>query len=784
MLPFFLIILLITALLFAAVGGAEAGVVWQIRDMYFCRGDLFRSVKYKGPVSVVDVPADGKVHELMHGLRFMDLEKDEFLIEFGKVSEGVTWELGASPLDNRKDWLSLLKGKGGGKHKIKLSKIGLPKWAQIDMVLRVRAEKPESTMEILRWAVLTSKPVRFAKDHEQARQQLKKATPLERGITPHWNPKIGGFVCACNYTHPEHYNYWLEDNGEQLWSFGNYPMMMNLYGKGLRDLIVDHCRHGAPVRRVNDQPLSANPYLKNGQFHFDTGLLDVNGNLSENPHVDLHHSVYEAHGLLASLGGFFASYKGADGAGELLLAKPSRFGADYNTPADNNTRLTLEGEDSAVKATFTIDIFRARATVEAKVSNKGRLKVSDIEAGFVLRECERYYKKPLNSVKEFGDVAILYSEQPKLEDCNIVRLAGPAVKGLEITRKDGNIQSASVSAGLKTELVPGAETSMKLCDVNAGSTSFAPKIDNYKDVDFEDADISLSYVGTYALLGLATYSYRFPEDKEARDTVDTMIDNFLAARDRARDRELGYLLWVLSLYGRGKDAAEIARLLEQRTEGKKFNSLDGSAVCMGLRSVGRWDLADKIGNEIDPLWEEGVAPPTDLVGLAAMQSPATAERAYLQLSRSLWMVYWDTPEGVTTHNNRSVEEGPQETNCYLLVALDEMSRLYGGIVPIRLNWFKRSLITGMSFDAATGEWRLAMTDSDEVDIFTHFRKPNRILWNRQALAKSKWRYSSETGVIYITGLEGKGELSLTVDGDPPKDDPSWPPIDFLGLKMR
>ena len=75
-----------------------------------------------------------------------------------------------------------------------------------------------------------------------------------------------------------------------------------------------------------------------------------------------------------------------------------------------------------------------------------------------------------------------------------------------------------------------------------------------------------------------------------------------------------------------------------------------------------------------------------------------------------------------------------------------------------------------------------MTSANEVDLFTHFRPPKRILWNGAELAPPNWRYGEEMGVIYVTGLSGDGELAVTVHGEPPK--PEWEPIDYVGLGKR
>ncbi|MDO8683104.1 MAG: hypothetical protein Q7N50_06450, partial [Armatimonadota bacterium] len=491
------------------------------------------------------------------------------------------------------------------------------------MTLQIQSDKP-GKMEIIRWAIEAPGINKSAKQHANAQKILAHANPLERGMIPHWNYDVGSFVCAYNPTHPENYNFWLEDEGELLWSLGNYPKMMKLYGKGLRDFIVKYSKFGAPVRKVNTQPLAANMFLKDG-FYIDTGLLTVDGNLSEDPHVNIHHSVYEAHGLLASLGNFFVSYQKEDGStAKIDFAKPSISTIEYGAIKQDNSLLIIESNGSAVSAEFVINVYRGRVTVKVNVTNKGKTPLRNVTAGFDLRDCNHYFMKPLNKFAPFGNVAILYADDPLLENCTIVRLAGPAARHVVPQfNKENIIERATASTIISRKLSPGLKASSKLADVNAGSACFADKIEMYKDVDLNNADISMSYVATYALLGLATYSYRYPEDKEAREVTDRMIENFLRVRDRLRDRELAYLLWTLNLLDRDKDANEIADLVEQRAEGhEKIQMLDGAAMGMGLRCVGRWDAADNVTEKIKDVYKWGVAPATEFLGSGALQSPA------------------------------------------------------------------------------------------------------------------------------------------------------------------
>ena len=779
----YLLLLLFTIPSLAFANNDGHHTLWQVRDMIFCGGNPLNT-KFDGNKSTVTIPGDNSALSLTHTIRYINLAKDDFILEFGKVSPWINWELHAVPAGNPRHARTLIKGTGGGTYRAPLSRLGYPRWIWVDMQLQISADKP-GTMEIMRWAVETDGPDRFAEQHHKAAKKLRHATPLERGLVPHWNPEIGGFVCAYNPTHPEHYNYWLEDEGEMLWSFGNYPKMMELYGKGLRDFIVENTKLGAPVRKINDQPLMANPYLGRGKFWMDTGILTVDGDLSQNPRVNLHNSVYESNGLQAVLGNFFISYQTEDGAtSKIDFTKPSSYKIDYDKPSKDRAQLTIESGDAAANAEFIISISRGRVTLTANITNNGKCPLKNAVAGFDLLDCDRYYKQPLSKSALFDDVLILYADQHRLKDCTIVRLAGPAVKHTEIqTSENGKIKQVTLSADVSKELLPEADASLELAHVNAGSASFADKIEMYKDVDVENADISLSYVCTYPLLGLATYCYRYPKDKEAAEVRDMMIENLLNARDRLWNRELGYLLWVLDLTGRDKDAKEIADFIEKRAEGTTPGPLEGSGMAIGLRRAGHWEAADKICASINQVWDN-VALPTDFLGFGGLQSQSAAKKCYSQFSGNLRIMYWDEPNRLTAHSIRIVEEAPEETQSYTLLVFDLVSRLYGGIVPIRLDCFKNSEITNMSFDEKSREWRAALTKASEIDIFTHFRTPKQISWNGSPLSQDKWKYSKDTGVICITGLDGDGKLALTVNGDPPKDDPAWPPIDYLGLNKR
>lgn len=782
-----MLLISIAALFALAMSESGASVFWQTRDMIHCGGDLRNdgNTIFDGVKSIVSIPGDGQVHTLMHGLRFADYEHDDFVLELGEVSPGIRWEMGGIVLDNGREWRELIKGEGGGTYRVPLKKLGVKNLSPIDVELHVTSDKA-GKMEVLRWAVESDHPQRFDKQHTEADKILKGATPLERGHIPHFNPFIGGFVCACNTTHQEYYNYWLEDEGENLWSLGNYPKMMKLYGKPIRDFIVKYCKAGAPVRRVNDQPLQANVFLTSGKYSIDTGLIVATGDLAKNPAIDVRHAVYETHGLLVSLDGFFLSYKAADGSSRRVdFATPSAYDIKYNAPKKDAAQLVIEAKDGDISGKFVITIFHDRLTLNATATNQSGQAIDDVTAGFEIRNCRKYWKNPLNSIKRLGNVTLLYSEQPMLEECNIVRIAGPAAKSVETHESKGTISGATVSARLSAKLAAGDKKSLKMADINAGATSYSENIEIYKNVDFPEADISMSYVPTYALLGLATYSYRFPEDKEARGVVDLMMDNFFKARTRLNGRDLGYFLWVLDLMGRNKEADEVADMLEKQADGlDEARALNGAGMAIGLRRHGRWEAADKLTLKIKEVWDFGVVPAAEFLGSGALQSPSCIEKAYRQLSFNLSTMYWDAPDKITTHTSRDVEEGPAETQAYTLVALDIISRHFGGITPIRIDRPIKTEITKMGWDEKTAEWTISMIRSKDVDIFTHFRKPTRVLWNGQPLDQSKWNYKQDTGVIYVTGLSGEGELLLTVDGPAPKDDPKWKPIDYLGLEKR
>jgi len=757
---------------------------WETRNVLDTDTDLRKNVTFDGTKSVVKVPGGGKPHRFTRWTRFADLEHDRFVLELGKTSPWIEWEIVRSSQSTPDEWKVLASGRGGGgrTHKVSLAGLGLPSWAMGAHVgVRVRSDK-DGTMEIRRWAIETETPSlgKFAAQFDRTARELASAhaSPLERGITRHWNPQIGGFVCTFNSTHPEHYNYWLEDEGEQLWSFGNYPLMMKLYGRRLRDFIVEHCKQGFPVRKVNNQPLAAEPVGANGEFRMDTGILDVEGRLAEDPQINLHHSAYETFGLLARIGSFFVSYSGPDGVGHTFeLTKPSSWSVSYHRPGRNCALLSVKQSDESLDAAFDVVVYRGRVTVGVKVTNKNALRLTNVRAGFALLDCEKYYRRPLRAVKRFGDVALLYAVEMEHENSNIVRLAGPAARGLKTYERDGLIEKATASATVAPELAPGASASMTLAGINAGAKSFAAKIEAYRDIDFEDADISLSYVGTYALLGLATYSYRFPEDKEARDLTNLMIDSFLAARDRSRNRELAYLLWVLSLYGRDKDAKEIADLIEKRAAGQGFHSMDNSGMALALRRAGRWDAADDLCSRALEPWTGGVAAPTDFLGYGALQSPRCLDTCLRQLSRALVNMAWNAPDRFTA-------PGAQECGCYMLVVYDVLSRLYGGIVPVRLGSSKDARVTSLDYDEQTGEWRIGLAGADLIEIYTHFRPPRMVEWNGAALDRSHWAYDSDWGLIRVTGLSGDGTLAVAVVGPPPKDDPAWPPIDYVGIQYK
>ena len=771
-------------------------VFWQSRDMLHCSGhsDIYSGyygendhISFDGTKSLITI-AGGQTVTLSHSIQLCDFATDMVVLELGKVPASVRWEIGGTVRGG--EWTSLLKGEGGGTFRAPLSKLNIHHWTAV-MEIRLQSDQP-AKVEVLRWAVETPHQVADEAQQAEASRILKRATPLERGHIPQFNPKLGAFICAYNRVHPEHYNYWLEDNGEQLWSFGNYPLMMQVYGKPMRDFIVKYCRAGAPVRKVNDQPLMANPFVKPGDIFLDTGLLEVTGTLAEDPHIDFHHSVYEHEFLLSRIAGFHVKYTTSDGqSGRLDLTRPAH-SLELDTPRKNNARMTIESANDAVSANFIIDVLRGRATVQVSITNKSGQGLGDVSAGFEFRDCRNYYWSPWSKIKRFDGVALLYADGRPSNRSNMVRLAGPVANNVEVEMQEGEINKATASCVVTPQLSAGAEVSAKLADINSTDRCLVTSIELYKDVDFEEANISPSYVHTYALLGLATWCYRYPDDTEAREVTDRMIDHFLksiregrmdAGEDGARD--MGYLLWALDILGRDEDTEFIGSYLQERTDAaESYGSSDASGAAIGLRRAGRWDAADRITNKINDTWDFGCLPATQFLGQGALQSPTNIKNAFIQLSYDLWWMYWDEPDKATVHTYRATEEGPAETLSYTLVGFDIIQRLYGGIVPYRLDPVARTQITDLQFDKASGERKMSMSKASLIDIFTYFRAPSKILWNGAQLDESKWRYSDETGVVYITGLSGDGELTLTVIGDPPKDDPDWAPIDYLGLGKR
>jgi hypothetical protein len=753
--------------------------------MIHCGGDSRDLITFDGSKSIVRIPGDGQRHSLWHSTQYADYTTDEFVVEFGKVSPWIKWRLVAVPYDRNNRPISLAEGTGAGVCRAALSKMEIPNYEGADVRLIMSGDK-EGTVEILRWAVETPHPDPSARQKARASKALVNVLPLQRGLIPHWNVNIGGFVCAYNQMHQEHYNYWLEDEGELLWSLGNYPEMMKLYGKGLRDFIVKYSKAGAPVRKVCDKPLSANPYLNPGRFNIDTGLINVLGELQDDPYIHLHPSVYENGGLLGAIGDFFVSYKTSGGAVETLkFDHPSKYSIDYNTPRQNAVRLTIEAANERVQGSIAFVVMGGRVTGTLSLANKDNDAIGEIRSGFRIRDVDRYYRSPINSLKQSGDIALLYSDQPALENCNIIRIAGPVSRSIVFQREGTVIRQADASGVVWNTMPAGKRRSAKLADINAGSTCFADKIDMYFGVDYADADISMSYVGTYPLLGLATYSYRFPKDKEAREVTNLMIDNFFAARKRLRDRELGYLLWVLNLMGRDKEATVIADQIEEYVSpGQTFdNSQNSSAMAIGLRSVGRWDAADRICAHTITQYS-GVNAPTDVLGFGGTKSEAAAKDCYKQLSDTLRQMYWDAPDKITAHSARTVEEGPEEVQAYALIAQDLIWREYNGIVPVYLDTVKETQITNMSYDRASGDWKVKLIKTGDVDVFTSFRSPKKVQWNGKDVAAADWNYNKKTGVVYFKGLSGEGELTIAVEGAPVRPKTDWAPIDYIGLSKR
>ena len=793
-------LLVLSSLAVALAGGSSTSEArwwtrWRVGNMRYCGGKPDQ-VTFDGAKSVVSV-AKGRHCTLAHTIRYTDLARDRFVLTMGKVSPGLRWEVRVSNATGARKWRTLMKGAGGGTHRALFSSLGLPRWLSADLDMIISSDKP-GTVEIIGWAIQSTGTDPSAAQHAVAYRQLSEANPLERGLVPHWNVNTGTFVCAFNATHPEHYNHWLEDEGEALWSLGNYPDMMKLYGKGLRDFIVKHCKLGAPVRRVNDQPLLVYEPPVGGKFCYDTGPLVVEGDLSKDPRINLHHGTYEMD-TIATIAGFHVTYEDAQGVMHRVdFTKPRSYDVRYDAPKRDGAELVIRAVDGQITAAFTVIGYRGGVRVSANVANLGDGEIRRVSAGFELRGCEKYYRSPLNRLSQFGDVAIVWSEQPRLELCNFVRLAGPAARAPSLERKGENIARAGFSAEVADHLAKGSGGCLELANVQAASRSFAERIEIYKDIDFEDADISMSFVNTYALLGLATYSYRFPEDKEAREVVDLMIGNFVGARERLRNRELGYLMWVLSLMGRDADANVVADLVEKRAATEKYTPLDMAGMAIGLRRVGRWEAADRVCANLDKAWD-GVAAPADFLGMGAGTPSPMVERANAtpsplgergrasdlaarclsQLSAGLRSMVWDAPDRLTFHSSALVEEAASEAQSYMLVAFDLMSRMHGGVVPVRLSLEPATEITRISYDGKSGTCAFGVIKAGEMDIFTHYRPPSKVLWNGKPLDQRRWWYDGKAGVIRLTGLSGDGELAVSVMGAPPKD--RWVPIDYIGL---
>ena len=81
------LLLSVTTLASADNGGFHTW--WQLKNMYFCNGDLKDNVKHDGQKSIVEIPGDSKPRRLTHTLRFADLTKDVFVMEIGKVDPGI-----------------------------------------------------------------------------------------------------------------------------------------------------------------------------------------------------------------------------------------------------------------------------------------------------------------------------------------------------------------------------------------------------------------------------------------------------------------------------------------------------------------------------------------------------------------------------------------------------------------------------------------------------------------------------------------------------------------------
>lgn len=745
---------------------------WRVSNMRYCGGRP-PQVVFDGTKSVVHLTI-GRPCVLSHTIRYADLKRDFFVLRFGKVSSDVNWQISLITGSDKAQRHTLLSGKGGGTYCAPFAAARLPRWLGTSVEVKLWSDT-SATAQILSWEIRSPGNDPNFQKHTTAYATLVKANPLERGLVPHWNVLQGAFVCAYNATHPEHYNFWLEDEGEALWSFGNYPEMMKLYGKALRDFIVARCKFGAPVRRVNNQPLLIEELPANGRFSVDTGLLLVEGNLSSNPQISLHHSTYETGGLLARIANFRLEF--AEGRGSLRtlgFAKSSLYQILPDSPRRDAVQLLMCCREARVTGEFRIVIYRGCIRVYAGVrSHRPEARIHNVKATFDLVDCDQYYRSPLNSVKNYGDVTLLWSGQPRLEFCNLVRVSGLAARDHLLEQKGSNISRVTFAAHL-----PVSSKLYEIALLHVGSRSFAANIDIYKDIAFEDADISMSFVNAYALLGLATYCYRFPEDKEARAVADRMMDNFFGARERLRSRELGYLAWTLDLLERRAEAEVVADLVEQRAATESYTPHDMAGMAIALRGLGRWEAADRVCAALDKAWT-GVAQPADFLALGAGHSQSLVTRCFKQLSAGLRNMVWDSPEKLTFHSHTYVEEAASEAQSYMLVVFDLISKMCGGIVPVRLGSEPAAEITRLHFEETSNTCTIALSNAGEIDLFTHYRIPVKVLWNGSLLDPSKWLYHAASGTVRVVGLSGDGELAVQVAGVLPKGD--WKPIDYIGL---
>lgn len=745
---------------------------WRVSNMRYCGGKP-PQVVFDGVKSIVSVSKDHPC-TLSHTIAYADLKNDRFVLRLGKVSAGVTWRAYVITGESKPRRYQLISGSRGGMHCVPFARLQLPRW--LDTTIQVHLSSEGSgTAEILAWEIQSPGKDPGSEKQVSAYRKLVKANPLERGLVPHWSVHQGAFVCAYNATHPEHYNFWLEDEGEALWSLGNYPAMMELYGKALRDFIVARCKFGIPVRRVNDQPLILREPPQGGRFALDTGLLLVEGRLSADPQINLHHSTYESHGLLARIANFRIEYTISNGSPRSLkFAKPVSWLIRPDSPIRDATELVVRSEDALVSGEFRVVAYRGVVRIYAGFHERKLARhVKSVRAVFELVDCERYYRSPLNSVKSWGNVTLLWSEQPRLEFCNVVRVAGPAAGRYCLQRKGSDISRATFSAVLSNRGEP-----REIASIHAGSRSFAAQIDAYKDIAFDDADISMPFVNTYPLLGLATYCYRFPGDTEARRVAELMMDNFFAARERLRSRELGYLAWALDLLGRRVEAETVADIIEKRAVTESYTPHDMAGMAIGLRRLGRWEAADRICAALDKAWT-GVGQPADFLALGATRSPDLLTRCLSQLSAGLRNMVWDAPSRLTFHSHTYVEEAASEAQSYMLVVFDLISQMCNGIVPVRLGLEPATEIKKLDFDKSSSTCRIGLSNAGEIDIFTHYRIPTIVLWNNCVLPKDKWRYHPASGTVRVVGLDGSGELAIQVEGECSKD--SWEPIDYIGL---